>query len=117
MILAGTTIGPSLGYFYGGHPGHGLAGIGIRLAGEGIMAGAFAISWNGGNGADEGAVWVVAMFCSGAGILAGDAIYDLAHVKTSVRNHNLAKHKASLSLGPTYFAYSKAPGLALNVTF
>lgn len=113
----GLIAGPSIGYFYGGVPGRGWFGIGIRTVGVGGMISSFAIcGWDCGPGdSNYGLAWLV--FGTGGAIVLGDIIYDLATVKKAVRKHNRSLQKTGWMLVPVYLGEHNAGGLQLRVTF
>jgi hypothetical protein len=112
-VITGIFVGPSLGYFYGGEPGRGLKGIAIRggVATASVLVGAeLGLDiWG-----DGGGWWVV---LAGTAFVVGDAIYDVARVRSTVRKHNEKLQARSLGIVPTYPPDSDAPGLALQLTF
>lgn len=113
-VLTGIFLGPSLGYFYGGEAGRGLKGIAIRggVATASVLIGAeLGLDiWGGDTGG-----WGVVL--AGTVFVVGDAIYDVARVRSTVRKHNEKLQAGSLGIVPTYSADSDAPGLALQMTF
>lgn len=113
----GLWFGPSLGYFYGGAPGRGWLGVGIRTVGLGGMISSFAIcGWDCGPGdSNYGLAWLV--FGAGGVIVVADAIYDIATVKKAVRKHNRSLQKTGWMIAPVYFAKHKAGGLELQLRF
>jgi hypothetical protein len=106
-------VGPSLGYFYAGSPGRGLAGIGIRLVGlAGIVGGAF-----GSDNADANDSLMTAFMIAGACVTAGSYIYDFAGLKKAVRRHNLKVQKLHVALAPVVLPKIKACGLQIQIGF
>jgi len=112
MILSGVLVGPSLGYFYGGLPWRGLASMGLRLGGTVAVGAAIAISWN---DADNSSAEMLAW--SGAALLVGSMVYDIASVKRTVRKHNRSLREKALIITPAYFAKSGAAGLQMQIKF
>ncbi len=121
LILSGLTIGPSLGYFYGGCTSRGVTGLIIRVGTGAVVGG---VCWglaehSAGSGL-EAAVAGVAVGTAGALIILSDAIYDLAKVKCNVEKNNAKRAQQSspsVILLPKYFADSGASGLQLEVNF
>jgi len=110
----GLIAGPSMGYFYGGAPGRGWLGIGIRTAGVGGMIVSFAASWDC-SGSECGTG--LAFFTLGAAITVGSAIYDIATVKSIVRKHNQSLRKTGWMITPKFLAKHKAGILELRLRF
>ena len=112
MIISGILVGPSLGYFYGGLPWRGLASIGLRVGGTVAVGAAIAISWdNPDNSSAEMLAW------SGAALLVGSMVYDIASVKRTIRKHNRSLGGKALIVTPAYFAISGAPGIRMQIKF
>lgn len=112
--LAAGLVGPSLGYFYAGLTGRGLAGVGIRLAGIAVplfLADALGWSWD-----DNSAGVAVVLVAGGCAVLAS-TIWDLAGVKQAVRKRNDRIQKVSLSVAPVLAPKSKTVGLSLRLGF
>jgi len=110
-IVAGSALyfGPAIGYWYGGASGRGWKGVGLRFGvGAATTLGALAICggercgiWGDDDGAATGAALLV---LAGGGFILGSAIYDIAKVKSHVREANDEKLRRSgveLSLAPT----------------
>lgn len=114
LIYAGLYIGPSLGYFYAGKSGRGLASFGLR---NGIallsLVGAFAICPPM-DYCDDGQVAAgSAIIIAGGVAILGSAIYDLANVKRTVRESNERKLASRVAVTPTY---SRADGPGVRVS-
>jgi hypothetical protein len=125
LILSGITVGPSMGYFYGGKTARGFTGIGVRV-GIGALT-AMAASGAAANAAKddqgfgfpdlEAAMTVGAV---GAGIIAISAIYDIAAVRNAVEKRNselIRRSQTSVKVFPKYFADSGAAGIQLQMNF
>ena len=106
--LASLTVGPSLGFLYGGCWGRGLLTSGLRL-GATLAIIAIAVEFDG-PGYVAGYGWALAM--------TGSMIYDLATVKSSVRRHNAALMAGrGLKVGVSPFAIRKGGGVQVNLSF
>jgi hypothetical protein len=118
IVIMGTglVVGPSLGYFYGGCPGRGVAGIGTRIGVSAATAVGMCIASKSGNGwVSLGGVVTVGL--AGSCFVAIHALVDVGEVKGAVREHSLASTKTPIRVVPTYFADSGAGGLQLQLTF
>lgn len=115
MIIYGAIAGPSIGTFYAGNFGRGFGGILLRggsaVLGFGGLFIAYAQSW-GGN--DQGSIAPAFMFFSGAVLLAGSAVVQIAKASEVARKHNKSIH---LAFSPTWYPKEKTPGLAINIRF
>jgi hypothetical protein len=112
LAYPGILVGPSLGYFYAGSPARAIGGIGIRCVAlsAGLLFG-FAVS-EGGDASDGEVAVVVSLF----GLVAADAVYDVAHVRAHVRKKNReGLDGASLNIVPLYLADRNASGVGLRV--
>lgn len=124
MMLSGVAIGPSLGYFYGGCPGRGATGIGIRVALGVLTAVGSTAAYNSGNETiqsgefmSQSASDALAVGIIGGAIITIDMIVDMASVKRSVREANQKLLQSSYSLAPTCLGQAKTPGLELTLRF
>ncbi len=125
LILTGVTVGPSVGYFYGGKTARGFTGIGVRV-GIGALT-AIAAAGAAANAAkdDQGFGFpeleaAMSVGIVGAGVIAISAIYDIAAVRSAVEKRNselIRRSQTSVRMFPKYFADSGAAGLSLNITF
>jgi len=115
--VTGVLVGPSVGYFVGGHPVRGVQGalaragltsLGVVLLGTGIVQ---AMSY--GN-EEVGAAAVVASGVVGL-VVVGSSIYDMVTVRATVERH--AREGARVRLQGMQAPGSGAPALALTLTF
>jgi hypothetical protein len=108
VILAGLTLGPSLGFFYGGCWGRGMLTAGLRLGAtvalvyaamsNDSLAPALAYGWLGG--------------------MAASAIVDMATVGQAVRRHNQARlARRGFNVDMTPVAVPKGAGVQLRLSF
>jgi hypothetical protein len=115
-MYAGLYLGPSLGYFYAGKSGRGLASFGLR---NGIamvaVVGAVAICPPS-DYCDDGEVAAASaiFIAGGVGILAS-AIYDLAKIKQTVRARNEKELASRVALIPTY-SRTDGPGVRVSLS-
>jgi len=118
VASAGIVIGPSLGYFYAGKSGRGLATAGLRfLLIPGVFLASFATcGWDCGEG-DSGydAAWVILIV--GEALVVVSAVYDIATVKKAVRKKNQAWGDKNWMIAPKYFAESQTAGVELQFRF
>ena len=122
LIIAGITMGPSLGYFYGGLRKRGAMRAGQRL---GLVMATYLLHKMASNKdssddplKDSGLKETV--FVIGASIITIHAIYDILEVRNSVREHNnqlINQNQTSVILTPRYFANSGTGGLELRINF
>jgi hypothetical protein len=122
LFFSGAIIGPSVGYFYGGCNRRGARGMLIRL-GIGTVTALFVIPQtrsdiSSTDGQSPVLLLMVGTF-STITILT-HAVADIMDVKYYVRKNNyeiIRRAGCEISLVPSYFPESEAPGLQLNVTF
>jgi hypothetical protein len=113
LIYTGLYFGPSLGYFYAGKSGRGWASFGLRN-GIGVVAfmGAVAVCSGSCEDDSEATAAGLVLLAGGAGILAS-AIYDLAKIKSTVRERNENELASRVAVMPTY---SRADGPGVRVS-
>jgi hypothetical protein len=118
LVLTGLVIGPSMGYFYGDCPRRGLQGIGLRMAGLGLTITGIGtgMGWDI-FGREDFSTSALVMVFSGAGLLMGSMVYDIATVKRAVRRRNEEYHGSSVSMSPVFFSETGGVGVSLNLTF
>lgn len=109
LTAAGVLFGPASGYLYGGRPGRGFAGVGIR-AGAAVVGMAGIGSMFDESSDDRGGA-VVALVAAAA--IAGSVAVDLALVGRDVRERN---QRRAVSLVP-WRSREGAPGIALRAEF
>jgi len=102
-------LGPATGYLYGGLPGRGLAGVGLRL-GAGVLTVLGVGSMFDESSDSTGGAYVA---LAGAVVVAGSAVFDLALVGRDVRRKNLSR---AVTIVP-WRSPSGAAGLALRAGF
>lgn len=108
---AGTVLGPSVGYFYGGVHKRGWTGSAIR----GVFTGFFLLAANEAEDSRGDGEELVASAI--ATFIIVHAIVDIAQVDGAVRKRNEKLRQTGWMLTPKYFAKSKTPGLQLQITF
>jgi hypothetical protein len=101
----GALPGPSLGYFYGGVPGRGWLGIGIRSA--------CLLTWV------LGGRITPAIGYAGFGAMIVSTVWDVAVVGSCVHKHNLELQRQSFAIAPVVFPDKKGigAGFQLRITF
>jgi hypothetical protein len=106
-FLTCLTIGPSLGFFYGGCWGRGLLTSTLRLA---ATVATVAVSLSDEGGCAPGYIWL--------GTMVGTAILDIATVRGTVRRHNAAlMARRGLKVGVSPFAVPKGGGFQVRLAF
>jgi hypothetical protein len=101
------TIGPSLGFFYGGCWGRGALTATLRFA---ATAAAVAVALNDDSSIATGYLW--------AGAMIGTFILDIATVKRAVRRHNAAAMaRRGLTVDVAPIAARKGGGIQLRLGF
>jgi hypothetical protein len=106
-FLTCLTIGPSLGFFYGGCWGRGILTAALRLA---ATATAVAVALGDDDIVATGYLWVGAMI--------GTSILDIATVKRAVRRHNAAAMaRRGLTVDVAPFAARKGGGIQVRLGF
>jgi hypothetical protein len=108
VMLAGLSIGPSMGFLYGNCWGRGFFSAGLRLGATFALA-AFALS-DDEHSETFGIAWIAGM--------AASAIIDMATVKMAVRRHNdriLARRGLNVAVSP--FALPKGAGVQVRLSF
>lgn len=115
LVAEGLVLGPAMGYVYGGVPGNGSFGVGLRallLLGPVAVTYASSDSW----GEDDRHRAATAL-AIGAAAAAISAIHDIRAVRDRVERQNrLLTEPTSVRLGPATGPFSGAPGLAVTVT-
>jgi hypothetical protein len=118
MVLFGVTMGPSMGYFYVGKSGRGLAGAGIRLGAMTVSVVGLALNYNDKPGELTASA---IMFLAPLGFLVGDIIHDIANAHKAAEKYNekIAGKNAgtSLTIAPEYFGSQKAIGIKAQIKF
>ena len=102
--LATTLVGPSMGHFYAGEHGRGLAQTGVRAAGTGVTVGAafwlllecFPFP---GTECEGGTGPAIAM-ASGLAVVAGSALYSIYDAPRAARRHNARARRLVLAPAP-----------------
>ncbi len=108
----GLLLGPAIGDWAGGLIGRGFAGWGLRtLAAVGGLGVAQAICWDSCSNAGEAAAAVVAI--GGLAVAAGHAVWDLATLRSAIRQHRAR----SVVVVPGYLPSRRAAGLTVWITF
>jgi hypothetical protein len=106
-FLTCLTIGPSLGFFYGGCWGRGALTATLRFA---ATAAAVAVVLSDDNSITAGYLW--------AGAMIGTSILDIATVKRAVRRHNAAAMaRRGLTVDVAPFAARKGGGIQIRLGF
>ncbi len=109
LFLGTLTIGPSLGFFYGGCWGRGLVSAGLRFGGT-VAVVAVALANDEEDLSALGLAWVGAMAVS--------AVYDIATVKKAVRRQNARRMaRRGVQVGVSPFALSKGGGVSVSLSF
>ncbi len=115
--VGGVFLGPSVGYFVGGHPVRGVQGAlaraGLTALGVGFLGVGFTQGFVEGN-EDAATVAVVASAVTGVCVLVS-AVYDMVTVPDTVERH--AAVHARLRLHSMWAPGSGAPALALSMGF
>jgi hypothetical protein len=114
LAFPGILAGPSLGYFYAGSPARAIGGIGIRCVflSTGLLFGMAA--GEGGDPSGEATAIAMSLF----GLMAADAVYDVARVRAHVRKKNReGLDGVSLNIVPLYLADRNAPGVGFRVAW
>jgi hypothetical protein len=117
-VAVGTfVVGPSLGHFYAGSQGRGIATTAARAGGLGLMATGFALafadSWNEDDEDDHGALAGLAMVTGVSAVIAA-TVYDIVDAAPAARRFN-----SEIAVTPTVVggAAGNAPGMAISGRF
>ena len=126
---SGLYFGPAVGYWYGGAAGRGWKGVGIRF-GTGLVASLGVLAICGGNGGencnffdsknDDTVAAASLLMLAGLGVMAFSAVYDIAKVKSHVREANDEKrrHAAQIAVAPVVSpANGGTAGLVASIRF
>jgi hypothetical protein len=102
LIVTGVVIGPSLGHYYAGRPGRGLATIGLRAVVPvvTVLVMGAVCSRNGGSLFDQGCSQGSAgpgVALLGLGLEAASIIYDIASAPASARRYNRTHPRLTLA--------------------
>jgi len=115
--FGGVLLGPSVGYFVGGHPVRGLQGGLARMGLTGLGVVLFGVGLTQGVGYGNDDVALGAVIAAGAVgvVVIGSAVYDMATVHASVDRHaaEVARYRLEGMRAPG----SGAPALAITVKF
>jgi hypothetical protein len=115
VLSLGVVFGPSAGYLYGGVPGRGIIGVGVRLA-LAYAVPLYVAGMQDGWGGDEGILAVLAAASLGLAGAVVSAIWDCATVGSTVSSVNHRRlASVSLELAPRPAPATGAPGLALTL--
>jgi hypothetical protein len=117
LLFVGLLVGPAVGYFYGGEPGRGWTGIGIRGGVLALCGGVGYAAFHGKNSSDDLGP-IILLGSAAFALVLGDAIYDLSNVEETIEKHNSEIQKAQLSIQPMLHVGNKnLVGLRVGVTF
>lgn len=111
MIIGGGLLGPSLGYFYGGIPGRGGVGIGVR--GLFLFLATVGAIGNYLSGEEQG---LILAYAAGIGGLAS-AIYDIISVGPAVRKRNKELRETAFFISPIVIPQKRAAGINVHFQF
>ncbi len=115
--FGGVLLGPSVGYFVGGHPVRGLQGglgrMGLTVLGAGLFGVGLTQGLSDGN--EQVALGAVVAAGAVGVVVIGSAVYDMATVHASVDRHaaEVARYRLTGMRAPG----SGAPALAITVSF
>ena len=118
-VAAGAiVVGPSAGYGYGGIPGRGAAGVGVRLVL--VVAAPVAVALydrEGWDDEDESAAVALGLL-AGTGLAAISGVWDIATVPNNVeRNNARLLQQARVRVEPAVTPFAHSPGIAVRVGF
>jgi hypothetical protein len=116
-FLGGILVGPSIGHFYAGNTGRGLATAGLRTVSlvGGTLAAYAICPYDGCSDSDvQAATWVL---IATAGLTLGSSVVDIATAPDAARRYNERQQAARLRVTPVFLAGGSAPGLAVNYRF
>ena len=115
--FGGVLLGPSVGYFVGGHPVRGLQGglARIGLTGLGVVLFGVGLTQGLSYGNDQVALGAVIAAGAVGVVVIGSAVYDMATVRASVDRH--AEEVARYRLEGMRAPGSGAPALAITIRF
>jgi len=106
-------VGPSLGHFYAGATGRGLAGMGIRLVGlAAAIACGFAVDYNDGNSS-----LAFGLAVAGLGVTVVSSILDITRAKRSVQKYNLRASGKQMAVTPVVSLKTRTVGLQVQISF
>jgi hypothetical protein len=119
VAAAGIVIGPCAGYTYGGIPGRGAVGMGVRLAL--VVAAPVAVALYDGqddwSDEDESAAIALGLL-AGTGLAALSGVWDITTVPNNVeRNNSRLLQQARVRVEPAVTPFAHAPGIAIRVGF
>ncbi|MCJ7581541.1 MAG: hypothetical protein MUP98_13525 [Candidatus Aminicenantes bacterium] len=112
MLIGGSIIGPSFGYFYGGLSRRGFRGIGVRSLCLVSLIGGVAVGWNG-----DSEIVAHSLIIGGIAGYFISAIYDIASVSRKVREHNAEIRNMAFSIAPIIVPQKKMLGIGVHVQF
>jgi hypothetical protein len=102
--IATTLVGPSLGHFYAGEPGRGVAQSGIRVGGAGLMLGGaiwlFAECFSLSGEPCEGGAGPAIVMATGLAVTTGSALYSIYDAPRAARRQNARARRLVLTPAP-----------------
>ncbi len=113
LVLGGLTLGPAVGYCYGGLWGRGLVWAGVRGGIIGLTLLAMTSTAETGWWSSIGAVYAIGVI----GLVAAgvDALYDVLAVGPSVSERNMQRNVFGMTVSPTYSNVTKGFGVKVRV--
>ena len=118
VAALGIVTGPYAGYGYGGIPGRGAAGVGVRLAL--VVAAPVAVAlYESNNWSDDDEAAAIALgLLAGTGLAALSGVWDIVTVPDNVeRNNARLLQQARVRVEPAVTPFAHAPGIAVRVGF
>lgn len=113
-LVAGLVVGPSLGHFYAGNPGHGVTTMALRYAVALVtLVAADCLIEDKCSDNNQHSAQVAAI--GGFSLVAAISIYDVATAPASARSHN--RQRVSLSVGPARVTGRRALATRVTVCF
>lgn len=118
IAAGGIVVGPYAGYGYGGIPGRGAAGLGLRLALVVAAPVAVALTDNNDWSDDDESAAIALGLLAGTGLAALSGVWDIATVPNNVeRNNARLLQQAQVRVEPAVTPFAHSPGIAVRVGF
>jgi hypothetical protein len=110
--MIALPFGPSLGLFYAGAVNRGITGIGLRLAGMGVMYGAVVLAF------DSSSAGPALLFgLGGAALVFVSSLADISAAGRYVRRRNEEIRQKTLDIAPVISPASRMIGIQIRLSF
>ncbi len=113
LVLGGLTLGPAIGYFYGGLWGRGLMWAGVRAGIIGVTLLTMGATASSGGLESFGAVYAIGII--GLVAVGVDALYDIFAVGSYVSDRNIERRVFGMRVTPVFSVTTKTIGVRVSI--